>query len=253
MWSWSRSPGQPQSSTAAWGPPAPITRSAGEDPWDSARSFPRSPVSKLVPDEREAYRPGCRNLTKTRALSRGFPRESGHFGICRKVFWPRHDSSHTVTARDGLTAPACVCGRRPHGAVIVTALGPDALVCGGQRAADPPWRGRLAQRESASFTPRRSLVRSQYRPPGISPGQRLQDRPHPPSRDGAFRLLERNLGDQLLLASDGRSGLPEADVTQDAALAATVHLALGSALIGPGTARHQEGEIALQRAISPSC
>jgi hypothetical protein len=28
-----------------------------------------------------------------------------------------------------------------------------------------PWRGRLAQRESASFTPRRSLVRSQYRPP----------------------------------------------------------------------------------------
>ena len=25
--------------------------------------------------------------------------------------------------------------------------------------------GRLAQRESASFTPRRSLVRSQYRPP----------------------------------------------------------------------------------------
>src|SRR5580693_7588453 len=26
--------------------------------------------------------------------------------------------------------------------------------------------GRLAQRESASFTPRRSLVRSQYRPPG---------------------------------------------------------------------------------------
>src|SRR6266567_7165128 len=26
-------------------------------------------------------------------------------------------------------------------------------------------RGRLAQRESASFTPRRSLVRSQYRPP----------------------------------------------------------------------------------------
>jgi hypothetical protein len=35
-------------------------------------------------------------------------------------------------------------------------------------------RGRLAQRESASFTPRRSLVRSQYRPPGslrLSGGQ----------------------------------------------------------------------------------
>ena len=29
-----------------------------------------------------------------------------------------------------------------------------------------PSPGRLAQRESASFTPRRSLVRSQYRPPG---------------------------------------------------------------------------------------
>jgi hypothetical protein len=29
--------------------------------------------------------------------------------------------------------------------------------------------GRLAQRESASFTPRRSLVRSQYRPPGQRP------------------------------------------------------------------------------------
>ena len=30
--------------------------------------------------------------------------------------------------------------------------------------------GRLAQRESASFTPRRSLVRSQYRPPGQQDG-----------------------------------------------------------------------------------
>src|ERR1700756_35205 len=36
------------------------------------------------------------------------------------------------------------------------------------RYADP-WHGRLAQRESASFTPRRSLVRSQYRPPGHRP------------------------------------------------------------------------------------
>ena len=31
------------------------------------------------------------------------------------------------------------------------------------------WHGRLAQRESASFTPRRSLVRSQYRPPAHRP------------------------------------------------------------------------------------
>src|ERR1022692_3007610 len=36
--------------------------------------------------------------------------------------------------------------------------------------------GRLAQRESASFTPRRSLVRSQYRPQpgsGVTPAQKL--------------------------------------------------------------------------------
>ncbi len=34
-----------------------------------------------------------------------------------------------------------------------------------------------------------------------------------------------------------------AEGTEDAALAATAYLALGSALIGAGTARHQEGEI----------
>jgi len=47
-----------------------------------------------------------------------------------------------------------------------------------------------------------------------------------------------------------RAACDEADATEDAALAATAHLALGSALIGAGTARHQEGEIALQRAIN---
>jgi tetratricopeptide (TPR) repeat protein len=47
-----------------------------------------------------------------------------------------------------------------------------------------------------------------------------------------------------------RAACKEADGTQDAALAATAHLALGSALIGAGTARHQEGEIALQCAIN---
>src|SRR5215467_3101728 len=47
-----------------------------------------------------------------------------------------------------------------------------------------------------------------------------------------------------------RAACDEADGTRDAALAATAHLALGSALIGAGTARHQEGEIALQRAIN---
>ena len=47
-----------------------------------------------------------------------------------------------------------------------------------------------------------------------------------------------------------RAACEEADATRDADLAATAHLALGSALIGAGTARHQEGEIALQRAIN---
>ena len=47
-----------------------------------------------------------------------------------------------------------------------------------------------------------------------------------------------------------RAACEEAEVTGDAALAATAHLALGSALIGAGTVRHQEGEIALQRAIN---
>src|SRR5262245_10564345 len=39
-------------------------------------------------------------------------------------------------------------------------------------------RGRLAQRESASFTPRRSLVRSQYRPPvsSVAPAREARER-----------------------------------------------------------------------------
>jgi hypothetical protein len=41
----------------------------------------------------------------------------------------------------------------------------DALPYGSAGTALKPGGGRLAQRESASFTPRRSLVRSQYRPP----------------------------------------------------------------------------------------
>ena len=40
-----------------------------------------------------------------------------------------------------------------------------SVVAAGRRRAPVP--GRLAQRESASFTPRRSLVRSQYRPPQV--------------------------------------------------------------------------------------
>ena len=63
-------------------------------------------------------------------FEQGFSRrESGHFRISRKDFWPWHDSSHIVMApgRAG----------RPRAAMISTAIGRDALVCGGQRAADP--------------------------------------------------------------------------------------------------------------------
>ena len=78
--------------------------------------------------------------------------------------------------------------------VSSTVIGPDALVCGSHRAAGTRLvPGRLAQRESASFTPRRSLVRSQYRPPafmqvspGIAPGAsvcRAKGVPDGPSND----------------------------------------------------------------------
>ena len=196
-----RSPGQPRPSTAAWGPPAPITRSAGEDLWVDAHSFPRSLVSKLVPNEREAYRPGYRNPTKTRALSRGFPAVNQDIsGFAGRIF----DSSHTVTALTGLKAAARGAGRHPCRAVGRPGDRPGCVSLWWPAGGGPgPGVGRLAQRESASFTPRRSLVRSQYRPPGISPGQRLQDRPYPTSGDGAFRLFGRNLGDQLLVASQG--------------------------------------------------
>ena len=47
------------------------------------------------------------------------------------------DSSHTVTARPGRGGAACGAGRHPGGAVTGLSIGPDTLVCGGQRAADP--------------------------------------------------------------------------------------------------------------------
>ena len=59
------------------------------------------------------------------------------------------------------------------------------------------YRGRLAQRERASLTRKRSLVRSQYRPPSDLAGQSG----FRPSRDGARfsskDALGRNLGDDL--------------------------------------------------------
>src|SRR5499427_5357638 len=79
------------------------------------------------------------------------------------------------------------------------------------------------------------------------------DGPSTPARVRA--LLEAGQAQVIAGAVDAavqvlRAACEEADVAQDAALAATAHLALGSALIGAGTARHQEGEIALQRAIN---
>src|SRR5215469_4143017 len=79
------------------------------------------------------------------------------------------------------------------------------------------------------------------------------DGPSTPARVRA--LLESGQAQVMAGAGDAavqvlRAACDEAEVAQDAALAATAHLALGSALIGAGTARHQEGEIALQRAIN---
>src|SRR6266571_1267713 len=68
--------------------------------------------------------------------------------------------------------------------------------------ASVPGGGRLAQRESASFTPRRSLVRSQYRPPSVA--SRVACRLLTGCRNPDPAVLTRsaptgrNLGDQLL-------------------------------------------------------
>jgi hypothetical protein len=106
-------------------------------------------------------------IAPRRGFEQGFSsRESGHFRICRKEFGLCLNPSHKVAARGGLTAvgvrrepPARRRDRRPGDRPGCVSLWWPAG--GGPR----PWRGRLAQRESASFTPRRSLVRSQYRPP----------------------------------------------------------------------------------------
>src|SRR5580693_449802 len=80
------------------------------------------------------------SLSKTRRTREQFsPRCPVHPG---RVPW-------AAEMRYPMEAPGRGCGRE---------LDP----IGQHRTSD----GRLAQRESASFTPRRSLVRSQYRPPG---------------------------------------------------------------------------------------
>jgi len=69
---------------------------------------------------------------------------------------PRGDKGDGRRARRG--GPSLVCEERSGAGMRYSEI---ALRQGEPAAAD----GRLAQRESASFTPRRSLVRSQYRPP----------------------------------------------------------------------------------------
>ena len=84
--------------------------------------------------------------------------------------WSGHARWLRTTPDGRRRAPAARCGTRPRAAEREHALpyGSAGRAC---RGAQPPAGGhttsggRLAQRESASFTPRRSLVRSQYRPP----------------------------------------------------------------------------------------
>jgi hypothetical protein len=73
-----------------------------------------------------------------RGFEQGFSsRESGHFRICRKEFGLCLNPWHKVAALAGLTAVVCGAGHQPGGAAVGTAIGLDALVCGGQRAVDP--------------------------------------------------------------------------------------------------------------------
>ena len=61
-----------------------------------------------MPDEREAYRPSCRNPTKTRALSSGFPGENQDIPDLQEGFLATARFINTVTGR---------LGRRPWRAV----------------------------------------------------------------------------------------------------------------------------------------
>src|ERR1700676_2821351 len=87
-------------------------------------------------------------------------------GASARAFRRARAALAPVAVRPGRSATACPLGagggRLPSGAEP----GPRcANLCEPTAAEAAAGPGRLAQRESASFTPRRSLVRSQYRPP----------------------------------------------------------------------------------------
>src|SRR6202020_321208 len=77
--------------------------------------------------------------------------------------WPVSRSAAAAQAAGRAAGPGEMAAGGRH--TMAWRPGLYALVWGTPRAdALSPGGGRLAQRESASFTPRRSLVRSQYRP-----------------------------------------------------------------------------------------
>src|SRR5215475_5155505 len=131
-------PGQPRSSTAAWGPPAPITRSAGEDPRDAARSSPRVTCQQIGARRAGSIPAWLPESPPTRGFEQGFScRESGHFRICSEEIRPCLNPLAHSGGPGRADGRAVRHGPPPRGAVIGTAFGPDALVCGGQRPVDP--------------------------------------------------------------------------------------------------------------------
>jgi hypothetical protein len=119
------------------GPTRPCHPLCRADPWDASRLSPRSPVCNWCPTSGKHTGPAA-GIPPRRGFEQGFSsRESGHFRICRKEFGLCLNPSYKVAALGGLTAVVCGASRQPGGAVVGTAIGRDALVCGGQRAVDP--------------------------------------------------------------------------------------------------------------------
>src|SRR5262245_53823952 len=105
-------PGQPRFSTAAWGPPAPITRSAGEDPRDAARSSPRVTYQQIGARRAGSIPAWLPESHQHAALSRGFPAGNQDIsGFAARKFGRALTPSPTVAAPGGLTAVPCGTGR----------------------------------------------------------------------------------------------------------------------------------------------